>query len=61
MPRISETIVSGYYNAILNLSDILSKTNDKKDKTHLKLLFEKHLKIGYDKEYENEIQNELNH
>ncbi len=59
MPRISGVIASGYYNALLNLSDKYGKTNDKKAKIQLKQLFEKHLKIGYDTEFENEIQTEL--
>ncbi len=55
MPRISGIIVSGYYNTLLNLSERYEMTNDLKGKNNLKLLFEKHLKIGYDTEFENEI------
>jgi len=56
MPRISGIIVSGYYNTLQDLSERYDKTNDLKGKNSLKLLFEKHLKIGYDTEFENEIQ-----
>lgn len=55
IPRISGMIVSGYYAALLNLLD----SKDKSECVLLKELFDKHLKIGYDKEYENEIQNEF--
>ncbi|HBZ26559.1 MAG TPA: hypothetical protein DEO54_10065 [Rikenellaceae bacterium] len=56
MPRISGIIVSGYYTTLVNLSEKYDKTNDLKGKNYLKLLFEKHLKIGYDTEFESEIQ-----
>lgn len=59
MPRISGVIVSGYANTLLYLSDKYGKTNNKNAKVQLKQLFEKHLRIGYDPEFENEIQNEL--
>jgi hypothetical protein len=59
MPRISGIMVTGYYNTLLNLSDMYVKTNDRNGKIQLKQLFEKHLKIGYDIEFENEVQNEL--
>ena len=59
MPRISGVIVSGYTNILLNLADKYGKTNNKNAKARLKQLFEKHLKIRYDPEFENEIQNEL--
>ncbi|MFA5010865.1 MAG: hypothetical protein WC644_02820 [Ignavibacteria bacterium] len=55
IPRISGMIVSGYYAALLNLLG----SKDKSECVLLKELFERHLKIGYDKEYENEIQNEF--
>ncbi|MFA5404674.1 MAG: hypothetical protein WC358_07040 [Ignavibacteria bacterium] len=55
MPRISGMIVSGYYNTVLYLSE--KYTGEEKSK--LKQLFEKHLKIGYDKEFESELLNEL--
>lgn len=57
MPRISGTIVSCYYGILLNLSEKYKK--EKKTKALLNEVFEKHLKIGYDKEFEDEIQNEL--
>jgi hypothetical protein len=59
MPRISGIIASGYYNTLLNLSVRYAETNDKNSKIQLKQLFEKHLKIGYNPEFENEIQNDL--
>jgi hypothetical protein len=59
MPRISGIIVAGYYNTLLNLYDKYYKTNNKNAKVQLKQLFEKHLKIGYDPEFENEIQKKL--
>lgn len=55
MPRISGMIVSGYYNIIFNLSG----KYDREKKEKLKQLFEKHLKIGYDTEFENEVLGEL--
>jgi hypothetical protein len=59
MPRISGVIASGYYNTVLNLSDKYGRANNKNAKIRLKQLFEKHLRIGYNPEFENEIQNEL--
>jgi hypothetical protein len=59
MPRISGIIVSGYYNALLSLYDQYGKTNDREGKNQLKVLYEKHLKIGYDTIFEDEIQNEF--
>jgi hypothetical protein len=59
MPRISGIVATGYYTTLINLSDKYDKTNDKAGKIQLKQLFEKHLKIGYNAEFENEIQNEL--
>jgi hypothetical protein len=59
MPRISGIVATGYYTTLINLSDKYDKTNDKTGKIQLKQLFEKHLKIGYNAEFENEIQNEL--
>ena len=56
MPRISNIIVSGYYTTLLSLYDKYVKTNDQDGKIHLKGLFERHLKIGYDTIFENEIQ-----
>jgi len=59
MPRISGVIVSGYYNTLLNLLERYEKTNDLKGKNNLKQLFQKHLKIGYNTEFENELQKEF--
>jgi hypothetical protein len=59
MPRISGSVVSGYYNALLSLYDKYGKTNDQDGKNQLKRLFERHLKIGYNRAFENEIQNEF--
>jgi hypothetical protein len=59
MPRISGIVATGYYTTLINMSDKYDKTNDKTGKIQLKQLFEKHLKIGYNAEFENEIQNEL--
>ncbi len=55
IPRISGIIVSGYYDAFLNLLE----NKDKEERVLLKELFETHLKIGFDKEFENEIQKEI--
>jgi len=55
MPRISGIIVSGYFVSFLNLID----RKDKTEQFRLKPIFEKHLKIGYNKEFENEIQKEI--
>jgi hypothetical protein len=59
VPRISGIVVSGYYNAMFNLSDKYGNANDKEAKSRLKKLFEKHFRIGFNKELENELQNEL--
>ena len=49
------TFFQGYYVTFLNLLE----NKDKEERVLLKELFERHLKIGYDKEFENEIQKEL--
>lgn len=56
IPRISNITLSGYYVAFLNLLE--SKNN--KERNLLKDLFDQYLKIGYNKEFENEIENEFN-
>ncbi len=55
MPRISGVISSGYYNTLLNLSDLYDRTKNKSAKLQLKQLFEKHFKIGLNPEFENQI------
>jgi hypothetical protein len=59
MPRISGMIVSGYYNTLINLTGNYDKTNDRKGKNNLKRLFENNLKIGYNTDFEAEMQNAL--
>lgn len=56
IPRISSITLSGYYIAFLNLLE----SKNSKERLALKEVFDKYLKIGYNKEFENEIANELN-
>lgn len=55
MPRISGMILSGYYISLLNLLE----NSNVEERLQLKNLFERHLKVGYNKEFENEIEEEL--
>lgn len=55
IPRISNIIISGYYVAFLNLLN----SKNKKERMLLKELFDDYLKIGYDKAFEKEIENEF--
>ncbi len=59
MPRVSNIIVSGYYNTLLSLYDKYRNTNDEDGMNQLKRLFESHMKIGYDKAFESEIESEF--
>ncbi len=57
MPRISGVVASGYLGVLFNLAEKYDK--EKRSKMYLKELFERHLKIGYNKELEEEIRLEL--
>lgn len=59
MPRISGIIVSGYYNALMNLYDHYLKFDNREGMNRLEGLFEQHLKIGYDTAFEIEILSEF--
>jgi hypothetical protein len=59
MPRISGVISSGYYNSILNLSDLYRKSQNLNGLAGLKELFIQNLKISFDEEAENEVLAEL--
>jgi hypothetical protein len=56
---LSDIVAKCYFNILLYFSDKPFKTNDRNGQIQLKQLFEKHLKIGYDIEFENEVQNKL--
>lgn len=56
IPRISNITLSGYYVAFLNLLE----SKNSKERMLLKGVFDKYLKIGYNKEFENEIENKFN-
>ncbi len=59
IPRISGVIAFGYYNALINLIEQYHKTNNKEGKNKLRQVFENQIKIKYDSEIENEIENKL--
>lgn len=59
LPRISGMIVSGYYNAVINLLDNYIKSSNQNSVEQLRQKFEKQLKIGFDLEFESEIQNKI--
>jgi hypothetical protein len=59
LPRISVTITSLYYNAMLQLLNEYKSKNDMPQLAKLEKLFENQMRIGYNEELEKYIMNEF--
>ncbi|NLN24159.1 MAG: tetratricopeptide repeat-containing protein, partial [Bacteroidetes bacterium] len=58
-PRISRVVVYSYPFAILNLANIYRHSGKETELKQLIELYKNHLKIGFDEEYEEYIEKEL--